>query len=494
MLMQLFLGLVWLGATMYTAHAALTGGDANLSGALGAAAAALPGVVAAALVTGAAVGAVFGRRIRSGGGRLLTGVALGALVGLAAAAGIRYAYGDGPSIVVFAITVGVASLAGGVVAGLPSEVLTAGLWATTWVFSAGVIFGVLQSNVVRLLGGGEGASTRFVLGQSVVTGLVAALATLVFLRVQPYRPLGQLVAGALPGLVLLTAAWLTRAGGSALARLDHGYPAESLALIERSDSARLQHAFIVLAAGGVIATLLGAVTGLRSWRSRRRRQAGVGAFHQGLVRIGLDAGEPYGFALAGGYAVRAAGLVTRPSEDIDLFTAWERRGDFETAAQAIMDAYLATGLSVEAERRHDTFTRLTVSDGVQTAKVELGVDVRANEPVRTAIGLVLHPDDAVANKMRAIYERAHANDFIDVDAAVRSGRYDRLKLLHLVERSDITFDRSVFAEALARAQSLDAGDFLPYGLGGQELDGLRHRFALWRAELLDATDRLGDPL
>lgn len=207
-------------------------------------------------------------------------------------------------------------------------------------------------------------------------------------------------------------------------------------------------------------------------------------FHQLLARIGLDAAERYGFALAGGYAVQAAGFLQRPSEDIDLFTVWERRDEFEVAVNAIVDAYRGAGLRVQAERRHDTFTRLTVSDDVQTAKVELGVDMRANEPVRISIGPVLHPDDAVANKIGALYERAVARDFIDIDAVLLSGRYDRQALLRLAERADITFDRRVFADALAQAQLLDADDFAPYGLFGEYVDGLRHRFAAWRAELL----------
>ena len=163
----------------------------------------------------------------------------------------------------------------------------------------------------------------------------------------------------------------------------------------------------------------------------------------------------------------------------------ERRGDFDTAARAIVDAYLASGLSVTAERRHDTFIRLTVSDGAQSATVDLGVDTRAHEPIRTPIGPVLHPDDAVAKKLRALYERAYARDFVDIDAVVRSGRYDRPALLRLAERSDITFDRRVFAAALAQAQVLDSGYFGQCGLVGEELDGLRHRFAVWHAELLD---------
>jgi len=485
---QLFLGLVWLGASMYTAHATITGGGKEVSGALGAAVAALPGVVAAMLVTGASIGAVAGRHLQSAGRRLLAGLALGTLFGLAAAVGIRLAYGGGGSIIGLAITVGAASIVGGALAVLPGEVLKVGLWGTTLVFFAGVIFGVLQPNLVKLLGSGEAANTRFVLGQSLVTGLAAASYTLLFLRVERNRVLWYLVGGALPGVVLLGAEWLTHAGGSAVAQLVHGFRTESPALVELSDSARLRHALIVLVVGGLIAMLVSALKSLRSWRRRTALRAGVNAFHQGLARIGLDAGERYGFALAGGYAMQAAGFLKRPSEDIDLFTVWERRDDFETAARAIVDAYLAAGFSVEAERRHDTFTRLTVSDGVQTAKVELGLYLRANEPVRTSIGPVLHPDDAVANKMRALYERAHACDFIDIDAALRSGRYDRSTLLQLAERSDITFDRSVFADALAQAQLLDADDFAQYGLVGEDLDALRHRFALWHTELLDIAE------
>jgi hypothetical protein len=481
---QLCVGLVWLGTSMYTAHATITGNGEDFSGALGAAVAALPGVVAATLVTGASVGAAAGPRLRSAGGRLFAGLALGTLLGLAAAAGIRFAYGDGASIVALAIALGAASIVGGALAVLPGGVLKAGLWGTTGVFVVGVIFGVLQHDLVELLGRGEAANTRFVVGQSLVTGLAAAFGTLRFLR-EGNRVLWYLVGGALPGLLLLGAEWLTGRGGPAVAQMVHGAGTESPVLVELTDAARRRHALIVLAVGGLIAMLMGAVRSLRSRPGRRQRRASVDAFHQGLVRIGLEAGDRYGFALAGGYALKAAGFLQRPTEDIDLFTAWERRSDFEIAARAIVDAYLAAGLSVEAERRHDTFTRLTVSDGVQTATVELGVDLRANEPVRIPIGPVLHPDDVVANKMRALYERGHACDFIDIGAVLRSGGYDRSTLLQLAGRSDITFDRGVFADALAKAQSLDADDFARYGLVGEDLDGLRHQFALWRAELLE---------
>jgi hypothetical protein len=211
------------------------------------------------------------------------------------------------------------------------------------------------------------------------------------------------------------------------------------------------------------------------------------AFHERLARIGLAAAERYGFALAGGYAVQAAGLLVRPSEDIDLFTAWEMRAEFASAVTAIINAYILDGLSVETERQHDAFVRLSVSNGERTSKVELAVDSRANEPISMTIGPVLHPDDAVTNKMTALNARAFARDFIDVDAAIQSGRYDRETLLRLAERADIGFDRRVFAEAIGQVQNLDPDDFAGYGIDGRTLDDLRNRFAAWRQDLLGNT-------
>jgi hypothetical protein len=126
--------------------------------------------------------------------------------------------------------------------------------------------------------------------------------------------------------------------------------------------------------------------------------------HRRLAEIGLQVAAQYGFALAGGYAVQAHGILHRPSEDVDLFTAWDRRDDFATAVDTVINAFRAHGYAVEVSDRFETFARLAVTDPGQpdqTYQVELAANWRASPPVMMDIGPVLHPDDVVAGKMSA---------------------------------------------------------------------------------------------
>jgi hypothetical protein len=69
-------------------------------------------------------------------------------------------------------------------------------------------------------------------------------------------------------------------------------------------------------------------------------------------------------------------------------------------------------------------------------QVELGLDWRKNEPIRLAVGPVLHADDAVANKVCALFRRAEVRDYVDVDAILASGRYTEGELLDLAADHD----------------------------------------------------------
>jgi hypothetical protein len=211
------------------------------------------------------------------------------------------------------------------------------------------------------------------------------------------------------------------------------------------------------------------------------------AFHERLARIALTRGAGYGFALAGGYAVQAHGFLDRPSEDIDLFTTMDAESRFPNAVADILEAYQAEGLRVVRSVDSPGFTRLLVTDPTSdaSAQVELGIDWREHPPTVLGVGPVLHPDDAVANKVTALSSRAQARDYIDVHAALTSGRYDGDTLLDLAAHHDPGFDPRLFAHALLAISRLPAEEFTAYGLPKQDLHQLIDTLTAWANEILE---------
>ena len=208
--------------------------------------------------------------------------------------------------------------------------------------------------------------------------------------------------------------------------------------------------------------------------------------HRLLAEIGLRAGGPFGFALAGGHAVAAHGIIDRPSEDVDLFTDWQRRADFPTAVDAVVAAYEGEGFDVDVDLRLETFARLHVSQAAnpdRQHRVELVANWRAQPPVEMQIGPVLHADDVMAGKMDALYNRAAARDFIDIDAAITRGRYTPERLCTLASEADGGFDRQFFAQMLGMIGRFDDQDFIDYGLESAQIAPMRERFRAWQAEL-----------
>jgi hypothetical protein len=208
-------------------------------------------------------------------------------------------------------------------------------------------------------------------------------------------------------------------------------------------------------------------------------------FHERLARVGLVVLEPYGFALAGGYAVAAYGIVHRPSEDVDLFAGPENEAQFSDAVRDAVGAYISDGLQADVTVEGLTFARLTVTDPASTrsAQVELAVDWRRDPPTILNVGPVLSRDDAVANKVSALYSRGQARDYIDVHAALLSDHYSRTDLLTLAEDHDPGFDRLVFAQALYALRRLPATEFAAYGLDEQQVARLTHELLDWADEL-----------
>lgn len=217
-------------------------------------------------------------------------------------------------------------------------------------------------------------------------------------------------------------------------------------------------------------------------------------FHARLARIGLAAAGPYGFCLAGGYAIQAHGFVQRQSEDVDLFTTMTAvEGAFSVAVEAVAEALRSDGLEVTTDLQFETFARLGITDqGTgRNSKMELGVDWRAHPPARIDIGPVLHVDDAVANKLCALFGRGEVRDYIDVDAIIGSGRYETSELVALAANHDPGFDVTMFADALRAVRRHEDEEFAAYGLTPEQVRAMRGRLVA-SAESFDSA-RQGVP-
>jgi len=96
---------------------------------------------------------------------------------------------------------------------------------------------------------------------------------------------------------------------------------------------------------------------------------------------------------------------------------------------------------------------------------------------------VLHVDDAVANKVCALYSRAEVRDYIDVHGILTSGRYSSDELLRIAAEHDPGFDGAMFAEALRAVQRIPDVAFTVYDLSPDEADALRTALREWAAAL-----------
>jgi hypothetical protein len=100
------------------------------------------------------------------------------------------------------------------------------------------------------------------------------------------------------------------------------------------------------------------------------------------------------------------------------------------------------------------------------------------------VGPVLHPDDAVAGKMDALFNRWAPRDFLDVDAILASGRYAPQQLLAVAAEHNPGFAPAMFAESLSNLRRIPDREFEAYGTGEQQVAKMRERFKRWEAELL----------
>lgn len=215
-----------------------------------------------------------------------------------------------------------------------------------------------------------------------------------------------------------------------------------------------------------------------------------------ITRIALEAvGKNAGFALAGSGAIREHGLINRPTEDVDLFTVEQAQTQFSRSLDQIVAELRDAGYTVETRRRQDRFAQLVViSAQGSITDMDLGVDWRAHPPVWMEVGPVLSIEDAVGNKLGALFSRAETRDYLDVDAIRRSGRYSDEELLDLAQQADAGFDLDWFAQNLENVERIQPEEVLVYGFTADQLDGVQNRCTEWATQLRGRSETDSSPL
>jgi nucleotide-binding universal stress UspA family protein len=165
-----------------------------------------------------------------------------------------------------------------------------------------------------------------------------------------------------------------------------------------------------------------------------------------VARAFFDLPEASGFLLAGGAALAAQGLTTRPTQDLDLFTS-PGRGVVADAVKALEASAVERGWSIRRARVSDTFARLVVDGTGDSVVVDVAVDATPERPAMMSVaGPTLDPEELAGRKVVALFDRAEARDFADVHAL--AARYSPEHLIDLAARIDAGFDIAIFADML----------------------------------------------
>jgi hypothetical protein len=213
----------------------------------------------------------------------------------------------------------------------------------------------------------------------------------------------------------------------------------------------------------------------------------VDEFHRGVAAVALRAAGKHGFALGGGNALIAHGIISRPTEDVDLFT--NEDDGVKAAAGAVGDALRAAGY--DAERRDtagglaDVFYGMgdglaewivTAPDGAQMM-LQMAYFDRDRRPVTMDVGPVLDLEDVIGSKVCALASRVEPRDYVDTAAALEHYTVDQL--ITLAKRLDPGLEDRDFADAGRHLDQMPDRLFTRYVRSREDITRVRERFTDW---------------
>lgn len=129
------------------------------------------------------------------------------------------------------------------------------------------------------------------------------------------------------------------------------------------------------------------------------------------------------------------------------------------------------------------FARISLTADAGTLEIDLGIDWRAHPPAQLHVGPVLNLEDAIGNKVAALYSRSEVRDYLDVDTIRQAGLFTDHRLIQLAQERDPGFELAHFITALRAADTIAVTRVAMYGVTEPALTGLTARFTAWADSL-----------
>jgi hypothetical protein len=209
--------------------------------------------------------------------------------------------------------------------------------------------------------------------------------------------------------------------------------------------------------------------------------------HHRIASIALRVAARHGFALGGGNALIAHGVISRLTQDVDLVT--NRETGVQAAAGPVEAALRREGFTARRKERASELAeifpglgdeladlRVTAPGGRRT-DLQLAYFDRSREPVTMDVGPVLHLEDAAGNKVCALAGRDQPRDYVDTAALL--GRWTPGELIGFAHRLDPGLDGRDLADPAVRLDRMPDHAFTRLGLSRDSVVMLRERFAAW---------------
>jgi len=222
------------------------------------------------------------------------------------------------------------------------------------------------------------------------------------------------------------------------------------------------------------------------------------ALHRRIASVALSAAARHGFALGGGNALIAHGVINRLTEDVDLVTNRER--GVRAAAGPVEAALRREGFTAQRDTRlaglfpdwEDGMTEWTITapSGRRT-DLQMACFDRSREPVfMEGIGPVLHLEDVAGNKVWALADRVKVRDYVDTAALL--ARWTPAELIGFARRVEPDLPDRYLADAARRLDQMPDEAFMSSGLTRQDVATLRKRFAAWPRDARAVSRGKGD--